>query len=209
MTGRLLGRVVRVLNRLLTIDVSRVYRLKISQCRRPSSENSGWQTGFVSAAELRPHLADPTLGLFDHHLRHLESDTVKCFAATDGGILAGYIWFTEGEVDPEHNKAGRRFKGIGMRLGPGMCYLFKAFVAPPYRGQALMGRMIHDAGLTLSRHGFDEIVTTTGLENEAFQRSAGRVGFEPTGVAVELALFGKHFFLLPRLDARVEMQPGR
>jgi len=208
MPGTMAERVIWLVSRLLTIDVTRVYRLCIANVRAPANTNLTCQFAFVSAAELRQLCGNANHDLDETLLALLESEKVICLAATRGVDLMGYVWFAEKEVDPGHNTGGPHFKGIGLKLGAGVCYLFKALIVPRYRGQSLMSRMIHAACETLSRRGFDEIVTTTDIGNQAFQTSVERIGFMMVGRAAELAVFQRHVYWLPRLGERVTLQQG-
>ncbi len=201
-------RVMWLVSHLLTLDVTRVYRLCIANVQAPPPANLSCQFAFVSAAELGRLCGNADLEVDPKLLGMLESGKVICFAATRGDDLMGYVWFTENDVDPQHNTGGPQFKGIGLKLGAGVCYLFKALIVPGFRGQSLMSRMIHAACETLSRRGLDEIVTTTDVGNQAFQTSVERIGFVMVGRAVELAVFQSHLYWLPRLDERVTLQQG-
>ena len=208
MPGTMAERLKGMMRRVLTIDVTRVYRLRFEDVRVPAPTVSSCQFAIVDAPELRRLGEQAGLSLDEGLTALLVAGKIICFAATQGEDLLGYVWFAEQDVDPRHNTGGPAFKGIGLNLDAGVCYLFKALVVPRFRGQQLMSRMIYAAVETLSRQGLDEIVTTTDIDNQAFQKSVERIGFTIAGHATEWALFDRHIYWLPRLGDRITMRRG-
>ncbi len=190
------------------MDVTRVYHLPLQALRALETNDHACRFVLADTAELRRLIANADIRIDEALLKLQASGEVICFTATQGMDLLGYVWFAEKEVDPRHNTGGPQFKGIGLTLDAGVCYLFKAFIAPRFRGQQLMSRMIRAACETLSKRGFDKIVTTTDIDNQAFQKSIERIGFVMVGRAAEMTLFNRHAFCLPRLDDRVTLRRG-
>ena len=208
MPGTMAERLVWLVRKVLTMDVTRVYRLRFQNVRVPAPGDFSCRFAVVDAPELRRLCEHAGHDLDEALPALLVSGKVICFAATQGQDLLGYVWFAEQDVDPRHNTGGPPFKGIGLNLDAGVCYLFKALVVPRFRGRQLMSRMIHAAVETLSRQGMVEIVTTTDIENQAFQKSVERIGFTMSGHASEWVLFNRHLYWLPRLGDRIIMRPG-
>ena len=208
MPGTMAERLIGLMRHVLTIDVTRVYRLRFEDVRVPAPAVSSCQFAIVDAPELRRLCEHAGLSLDEGLTALLAAEKIICFAATQGEDLLGYVWFAEQDVDPRHNTAGPAFNGIGLNLDTGVCYLFKAFVVPRFRGHQLMSRMIYAAVETLSRQGLDEIVTTTDIDNQAFQKSVERIGFTIAGYATEWVLFDRHIYWLPRLGDRITMRRG-
>jgi GNAT superfamily N-acetyltransferase len=208
MPGTTAERLIWLVRQVLTVDVTRVYRLRLQNVRAPAPGGFSCRFAVVDAPELRQLCEHARHGLDEALPALLASGQVICFAATQGVDLLGYVWFAEKEVDPRHNTGGPPFKGIGLSLDRGVCYLFKALVVPRFRGQQLMSRMIHAAVETLLHRGFDEIVTTTDIDNQAFQKSVERIGFTMAGSAAEWVFFDRHIYCLPQLDHRIIMRRG-
>lgn len=132
----------------------------------------------------------------------IERRETLCFAALEQDQLAAYTWFANNRIPAEYNAGGSRFAGIGLTLPEDMVYLFKAFVRPEYRGQALNNWLFYHAGEQFRREGTNWMITTTDWTNKPFQTSARRGGFTRRAHAAEWIIGGKHFYCLPRLEIR-------
>lgn len=204
----LLEPLLHTLGRIVPSDVTRVYQSRSHQSTVATTEFSGWEARFMLSGDLRPAVGVQETGLDVSHVDLLERGEARCFALCSEGMMAAYAWFAEGHVAARHNTGGPSFRGIGLKLAPGVSYLFKALVLPRYRGRGLMTRLIQAASCALQNEGKDRIVTTTDIANRAFQKSVENAGFLHTDHAAELVLFGRHWFRLPEADGNVTFVPG-
>jgi RimJ/RimL family protein N-acetyltransferase len=201
--------VLRQLDRVVSCDITRVYRLPLECRRQPPPGAGAWDFRFLDADALARWANRADLELGERQLADIRSGETRCFAATRGTELGGYAWFAEHSVAPRYNTGGPRFTGIGLTLAPGIAYAFKCFVPPGFRGNALMSRLLHESAATLENEGCRELVTTTDIGNRSFQRSVERIGFRHVDHAAEFVLLGRHFFLLPRRDGLLRFHAGR
>lgn len=207
---------LRQLTRVMTCDITRVYRLPLQRRHAPPAGAESWTYRFLDADTLAHWINREDLELGRGQLEDLRSGEARCFAAFREGAKGdeghgepgGYAWFAEHCVAPRHNTGGAGFAGIGLSLPPGVAFTFKCFVSPRFRGKALMSRLLHEAASALEIEGCRELVTTTDIGNRAFQQSAERIGFEHVGHAAEFVVFGRHLFHLPRRDDHIGFHAG-
>ncbi len=195
--------------RVVPCDITRVYRLGVDHRQQPAIAADGFDFRFLSPGEMRGYCSEPETNITPEAAALVESGTVTCFAALKDGTLAAYACFASGLVDGEHNRASRDLAGIGLRLDDSVRFLFKAFAVPSFRGHALMSWLIFRAAEYYASIDVQEIVTTTGWTNRAFQISAERSGFVSSGWTAELNLFGRHLHRYPAIvDAPFEFVAG-
>lgn len=171
---------------------------KAHQRNRPYNRDNSVVCRSISAEELRACAHDPRFTVSNRTVDNMLSQSLVAIGAFVGAELAGISFYATDFVDPEHNSAGARFHGIGLRLPSNTCYQFKVFVLPEFRGKRINSSMIevalnHFAGLKI-----DHIVTTTEITNAAFYSSATRLGFEVVGHTFEWVFCGKSFFKYPK-----------
>lgn len=195
--------------RIVPCDITRVYRLDVGHRMQPLVSADGFEFRFLTSAEMRSYCDAPETDMTPEAAALVEGGTVACFAALRDGALAAYACFASGRVDAEHNRASRDLQGIGLHLDDPVRFLFKAFAVPSFRGHALMSWVIFRAAETYAAMGVQEIVTTTGWTNRAFQISAERSGFIFSGWTAELNLLGRHLHRYPAIaDAPFEFVEG-
>ena len=85
-----------------------------------------------------------------------------------------------------------------MRLSENVCYQYKVYVLPEFRGQGVNTRIIDYALTSYPNSCIDTLVTTTDITNQSFLASVTRHGFRRIAFAGEWVLFGKSFFWVPK-----------
>ena len=160
----------------------------------------------LDATALARLAAVGALGLETGLLDAARTGRVRCFAALDGGArVVAHDFLATGEVPARWNAGGRRFRGIGLDLAPGLAYLFKAWTAPALRGRGVHGALLGHALGALDAEGVEAVVTTADWTNDASLAGFARAGFERRGLAAELVLGGHRW----RVPAPFEAVPGR
>ena len=131
-------------------------------------------------------------------LEDFVNHSFHCVAASVNSEVIGLIFLGEGEVPARHNSGGSLFNGIGVATPKGAFYLFKVDVLESHRGKRANAAMIAYAVKSLASEGLESIVTTTDWTNQAFLKSASRLGFVRSGHASEFVFKGHHRYLLPK-----------
>jgi len=131
-------------------------------------------------------------------LQAIENGSSIAVSASSNNQLIGLSFFATGSVQPAQNRGGNVFKGIGLHLPDTVCYQYKVWVEPAFRGKQVSAKMIDCALNHFSQSTIDTIVTTTDIANRAFYKSVKKRGFTKVGYAAECALFGKSFYWIPK-----------
>ena len=141
-------------------------------------------------------------GINDTFVKDFENYRFLCIGATINSEIVGIIFLGSGTIPARHNSGGPRYHGIGVEAPKGCFYLFKVDVLPEFRGMRVNPAMIAFAFDSLKPDMLQSIVTTTDWTNEAFFKSASRLGFVQRGHAAEFVFAGTHLYHLPKaIDA--------
>lgn len=187
----------RALARVAALDVTRVL------VRRPGAGDPV-RTAPVACREIGADELAP-FGASADVVEGMAAGRVRCFAAFDDeGGLIGHDFAATGNVPAGWNSGGADFGGIGIELPPGTAYLFKAWVAPRWRGRGVHGAVLRHAVGVLDAEGCKAIVTTTNWTNAAALAGFARAGFERRGLAAEAVVGGRRAFRVP---PPVELSP--
>ncbi len=123
--------------------------------------------------------------------------------------LAGLSCFASGNVPARYNRAAEHLNGLDITLPPGTRYLFKSIILPENRGYRLHSAIVRYA---IEHFGVDTvhtIFTHADINNKAFLSSTLDQGFERTTTSVEVCVFGKSFYRLPKPVDSVTGEIGR
>jgi len=145
-------------------------------------------------------------GLTEDFIEDFVNYGFRCVAATVDGETIGILFLGTGTVPSRHNSGGSAFNGISVDIPSGAFYLFKVDVLASHRGKRANAAMIAFAIESLESEGLQSVVTTTDWTNQAFLKSANRLGFVCSGHASEFVLAGHHGYLLPK---RLDFQSGK
>ncbi len=112
--------------------------------------------------------------------------------------LAGYSLFCTELVPAKYNRGDERLNGIEINLPPGTRCLVKSVILPEFRGQRLHSALVRYAIDHFGKDTVTAMVTTVDKSNKAFLSSVRDQGFESVGKAMEISMFGKSVYKLPK-----------
>jgi len=152
----------------------------------------------VNANSINGLDVDDRFALSNDTLEFMRAENCLAIGAFVENRLVGLSFFATGHVDPKHNRGGSAFRGIGFKLPENVCYLFKVFVLPEFRGKNINKHIILHALEHYANRNINAMITTTDIGNQAYFNSVKGFGFQVTGYASELLFFGKSYFKLPK-----------
>ena len=132
-----------------------------------------YDSGFLSATDLRRYAADPQYELSPDLVERELALGHRCLAIRDRDVLASYGWYCTGPT--------RFTDTLWVRFDREWVYMHKGFTHPGYRG-----RRLHAIGMTLAlttylAEGFRGLVTIVEADNLASLTSCARMGYRRFG----------------------------
>lgn len=191
----------KALNKICTADITRVLFLDRRTFVKPEFDND-IVCRFLQRADLETLSSLNRFGINNAFIKDFDQNGFRSIGATVNGDVVGIIFLSSGIVPARHNSGGPAYNGISVEAPKGCFYLFKVDVLPEYRGRRANPAMIAHAFESLGEDELNSIVTTTDWTNEAFYKSASRLGFVQRGHAAEFVFAGTHLYHLPKaIDA--------
>ena len=180
----------------LTFDLSYVL-LRAPNGVVPSisqTNDAGISCRTVEADELLKLAHDDRFDVNNKTVENMRRTSSIAIGAFSDNELAGLSFYAQGTIAPEHNRGGSAFNGVGLRLPENVCYQFKVFVLPEFRGKQINGKMIEFASELFKKHSVDIFITTTDIVNKPFLSSVRKQGFSIVGFTCEWAMFKKSIY---------------
>ena len=191
----------KALNKVCTADITRVLFLDRRTFTRPDFGEE-ITCRYLTKEDLETLSAVNRFGINESFVKDFEKYRFLCIGATINSEVVGIIFLGSGSIPERHNSGGPAYHGIGVETPKGCFYLFKVDVHPEFRGRRVNPAMIAFAFESLKPSMLQSIVTTTDWTNEAFFKSASRLGFVQRGHAAEFVFAGTHLYHLPKaIDA--------
>ncbi|MFK8077307.1 MAG: hypothetical protein AB8B84_12025 [Granulosicoccus sp.] len=191
----------KALNKVCTADITRVLFLD-RRTFTPLEAGEKIACRYLTKADLETLSSVNRFGIHDNFVKDFEKYRFLCIGAIVNSEIVGIIFLGSGTVPARHNSGGPAHHGIGVKTPKACFYMFKVNVLPEFRGRRVNPAMISFAFESLRPSMLQSIVTTTDWTNDAFYKSACRLGFIQRGHAAEFVFAGTHLYHLPKaLDA--------
>ena len=193
----------------LTFDLSYVL-LRAPNGVVPSicqTNDTGITCRTVEADELPKLAHDDRFDISSKTVENMKCNSSIAIGAFSENELVGLSFFAQGTIAPQHNRGGSTFKGVGLRLPENVCYQFKVFVLPEFRGKHINGKMIEFASEIFKKHSVDTFITTTDIVNRPFLSSVRKQGFRIVGFTCEWAMFKKSIYWTSKSVSLTSSEP--
>lgn len=174
----------RVGGKLCGLSVTHVVWLDVAEVVVTAASFPKYTFRFLTPDEVVQIAADPVNDLEPEMARRAADGRNSCFAALDGERLAAYGWYARNWIEPEH------CDGFGLRMPPGVAYMYKGFTHPDYRGQRLHGAVMGLALREFEAEGVRALISTVEWTNDASLKSCARLGYRRIGVLARAKFLG-------------------
>ena len=158
-------------------------RLGAGQSREPS----GVELRFAPADELRSQWSDPELEFTEAKARDAFARGEMCVGAFDGPRLVAYAWYAV-EPAPHSN-------GLWMDFDRRVVYIYRAFVAPRYRGRGIASALFRFADQLFLERDREIAVLCIAANNKPSLVAARRSGAHSVGYCAYWHGAGRFFSL--------------
>ena len=207
MLTRLSGLAYRAAQRTMTCDVTRLMCLDAARAL-PVTIDDRFSFRFLTADEVRGHSFDSANHLASSFAERMLRGRDLCYAALEGGALAGYAWLALGSIEAEQNRGRKPNSGVAVSFGADTAFVYKAFTRPEFRGRRLYSACLVGALGELAPRGICKLLVTADWTNRAALAGCRRAGFRELGSVARFGWPGATFTLTPRGTAALGIQLG-
>ena len=169
LTHRIINRFVVMRNyKCLVLDPTGIAAVRIE--RKP-----GFTFREILPDELDRYTSNEAYELTGKFLAQVKSRGDRCYGAFSGGTLVSYSFYASTSTDVD--------KFLKFHFPRGMCYVYKVFTLPAWRGQRLHSMALSVAIQSLRERGICTFGFTTAIQscNYASLKSFQRLGFQELG----------------------------
>lgn len=195
----------RLAQRFIVLDVTHLMMLDANDAVDPAIADD-LTFDFLTPDEVSVLSRDGTNGLTTAMAERMSRAGDCCFAAFANHQLVGYAWFAFEHVGPECNRGESLLTGVGMSFPASMCFMYKGFVRPEFRGRRIYGRLMARALTLLAGRKITRVLSTADWTNYSALSSCYRIGYQYLGLVWRVGFPRRMFTVTPRSSGSLGIQ---
>jgi len=175
-----------LLKRISRLEILKAMAIELGDLDDPQHfEAPGFDSRFVTPAELEPFAQDPRYDLSVDFLGEAARRGDRCHALFEGPVLAAYGWYSQRPTPIDED--------FVLHFDPAYTYMYKGLTLPAYRGKRL-----HAVGMCRALRAFTEegqkgLVSYVLSNNFASLKSVARMGYRIFGDVYLVHAGGRSF----------------